>query len=109
MNDAMTRWVRFQRPDKAIRFGTLDGDRVVEHAGVLFGESDPTGVVFAVSDVALLAPCMPTKIVALWNNFHALGAKLNKKAPAHPLFLLKPASSLAGPGDVIRRPPGYSG
>ena len=109
MNDAMTRWVRFQRPDKAIRFGTLDGDRVVEHAGVLFGESEPTGVVFAASDVALLAPCMPTKIVALWNNFHALGAKLGKKAPAHPLFLLKPTSSLAGPGDAIRRPPSYSG
>src|SRR6266480_4355573 len=107
MNDAMTHWVRFQRPDKAIRFGTLDGDRVVEHAGVLFSESDPTGVVFAVSDVMLLAPCAPTKIVALWNNFHALGAKLGKKAPIHPLFLIKPASSVIASGEAILRPRAY--
>jgi 2-keto-4-pentenoate hydratase/2-oxohepta-3-ene-1,7-dioic acid hydratase in catechol pathway len=49
--------------------------------------------------VALLAPCTPSKIIALWNNFHALGAKLDKKAPVHPLFLIKPTSSLAGPGE----------
>ena len=109
MNDTMTHWVRFQRSDQAVRFGTLDGDRVVERNGALFGESDPTGATFALSDVALLAPCAPTKIVALWNNFRALGAKLGKKAPAHPLFLLKPASSIAGPGEAIRRPPAYPG
>jgi hypothetical protein len=30
----------------------------------------------ALGDVAVLAPTEPTKIVALWNNFHALAAKL---------------------------------
>src|SRR5438874_1508090 len=59
--------------------------------------------------MAMLAPCTPSKIVALWNNFHALGAKLGKSAPAHPLFLIKPASSLAGPGDAILRPSRYEG
>ena len=38
-----------------------------------------------------------------------MAAKLGKAAPAHPLFLLKAASSLAGPGDAIRRPQGYAG
>jgi len=52
---------------------------------------------------------MPSKIIALWNNFHALGAKLGKQAPAHPLFFVKPATTVIGPGESIRRPAGYSG
>jgi 2-keto-4-pentenoate hydratase/2-oxohepta-3-ene-1,7-dioic acid hydratase in catechol pathway len=48
-------------------------------------------------------------MVALWNNFHALAAKLGKQAPAHPLFLLKPGTSIIGPDEVIRRPTGYAG
>ncbi len=105
----MPRWVRYRHADGRTSFGTLDGERVVEHAGDLFASREPSGMAFALADVKLLAPCTPSKIVALWNNFHALGAKLGKKAPAHPLFLIKPSSSLAGPGDAIRRPSGYAG
>ena len=36
-------------------------------------------------DVELLAPTVPSKIIALWNNFHALAAKLNVPEPAEPL------------------------
>jgi 2-keto-4-pentenoate hydratase/2-oxohepta-3-ene-1,7-dioic acid hydratase in catechol pathway len=57
----------------------------------------------------LLSPCLPTKVVALWNNFHALSQKLGKAAPSHPLFLIKPPMSVIGPGAPIRRPKGYSG
>jgi 2-keto-4-pentenoate hydratase/2-oxohepta-3-ene-1,7-dioic acid hydratase in catechol pathway len=105
----MTSWVRFRNADGRARFGALDGGKIVEHEGDMFTFPQPTGVTFVRSDVALLAPCTPSKIVALWNNFHALGAKLGKSAPAHPLFLLKPASSLAGPDDAILRPSRYEG
>jgi 2-keto-4-pentenoate hydratase/2-oxohepta-3-ene-1,7-dioic acid hydratase in catechol pathway len=47
--------------------------------------------------------------VALWNNFHALATKLGKAAPGHPLFLLKPATCVVGPGEPIRRPRAYAG
>ena len=57
----------------------------------------------------LLSPCAPGKIVALWNNFHALAAKMGKAAPSHPLFLLKPSTSVIGPLESIRRPAGYAG
>jgi 2-keto-4-pentenoate hydratase/2-oxohepta-3-ene-1,7-dioic acid hydratase in catechol pathway len=59
--------------------------------------------------VRVESPCQPTKVVALWNNFRALGEKLGKAAPAHPLYLLKPASSVIGTGAAIRRPPAYAG
>jgi len=52
---------------------------------------------------------MPSKIVALWNNFHALAAKLNQPTPPEPLYLLKATTSIAAPGAVIRRPGYYDG
>ena len=105
----MSSWVRFRNAGGRAGFGTLDGEQIVEHAGDMFASPEPIGATFARSDAVLLAPCAPSKIVALWNNFHALGAKLGKMAPAHPLFLIKPASSVAGPGDAIRRPSRYEG
>ena len=62
----------------------------------------PSGKLLALSAVTLLCPCSPSKIIALWNNFHALALKLGKPAPKYPLFLLKPASCAIGPGEVIR-------
>ena len=52
---------------------------------------------------------MPSKIVALWNNFTALSVKLGKAPPSHPLFLIKPGTSVIGPNQPILRPAGYSG
>ena len=54
----------------------------------------PTGQTLQLGDVELLAPCAPSKIIGLWNNFHALAAKLQQPMPAEPLYFLKapPAS-----------------
>ncbi len=105
----MTRWVRFRAVDGAVGFGTLHGDHVVEHSGAMFTSSSPTGRSLPSGTFTLLNPCQPSKIVALWNNFHALAAKLEKAAPTHPLFLLKPALCVIGPGEAIQRPRAYSG
>jgi 2-keto-4-pentenoate hydratase/2-oxohepta-3-ene-1,7-dioic acid hydratase in catechol pathway len=105
----MTLWVRFQSKNGRVGFGTLEGDQIVEHAGDIFAEHSSTGKSLPAADVKLLCPCEPSKIIALWNNFHALGAKLGKTAPEYPLFLLKAASCVAGPQDLIVRPSAYKG
>jgi len=105
----MTHWTRFRRADDRVGFGTLEEGYILEYEGDLFGKASRTGARIPLDAVDLLSPCAPSKIVALWNNFFALAAKLGKEPPAHPLFLIKPASSLAGPGDVIRRPSMYMG
>ena len=48
----------------------------------MFGTSKLSGQILALGEVELLAPSEPTKIVALWNNFHALAAKLQQPEPA---------------------------
>jgi 2-keto-4-pentenoate hydratase/2-oxohepta-3-ene-1,7-dioic acid hydratase in catechol pathway len=105
----MTQWARFKSAGGRVGFGVLEEDRIVEYEGDLFDEPRPTGAAIPRETMTLLCPCAPTKIVALWNNFHALAAKLGKQEPNHPLFLIKPGSSAAGPGDPIRRPASYKG
>jgi 2-keto-4-pentenoate hydratase/2-oxohepta-3-ene-1,7-dioic acid hydratase in catechol pathway len=103
------RWARFRTDDGRVGFGTFEEGRLWEYEGELFGSSRRTGRGLERGEFTLLSPCLPSKIVALWNNFHALGAKLGKQAPAHPLFFLKPATTVIGPGDRIKRPAGYTG
>ncbi len=105
----MSRWVRYRSRDGRAGFGILDADRIAVHQGDLFGAAWPNGETLGVGEVALQSPCAPSKIVALWNNFHALAEKLGKRAPAHPLFLIKPSTSVVGSGEPIRRPAGYQG
>jgi 2-keto-4-pentenoate hydratase/2-oxohepta-3-ene-1,7-dioic acid hydratase in catechol pathway len=72
----------------------------------MFADARPVGQTLPLAGLKLLAPCQPGKVIALWNNFHALGEKLQLAAPAEPLYLLKSPNSFAGPGDVIRKPAG---
>ena len=105
----MLRWVRFSAADGRIGFGVLDEQGIIEYRGEQFEHPKPSGEIVPPGAFRLLSPCLPSKIIALWNNFHALGAKLGKPAPSHPLFLIKPASCVAGPGEPIQRPAAYRG
>lgn len=104
----MTTWLRFTA-NGTTGFGTLEGESILVHEGDLFAGSSPTGARIPLAEVTLEAPCAPTKIIALWNNFHQLAAKLNVAEPAEPLYLLKAVTSVAAPGATVRRPAAYSG
>lgn len=75
----------------------------------MFSAPKPNGERIALSDVELLAPVQPSKVVALWNNFHALAAKLNIAEPAEPLYLLKAPTAVTAPNAVVQRPKSYDG
>ena len=104
----ITRWVRF-RHDEKVGFGQLTSSGIAVHTGDMFGETRPTGATLALDDVELLAPTEPSKIIALWNNFHALAAKLKSPEPPEPLYLLKAPTSVTAPGAVVTRPSSYEG
>lgn len=97
------RWVRFQTLD-AIHFGTLEGEKIRVYEGDMFDAPEPTGESLHVDDVKMLAPLVPGKMLAMWNNFHALGKKLGLEPPAEPLYLIKSPNSLLAPGGTIRKP-----
>jgi 2-keto-4-pentenoate hydratase/2-oxohepta-3-ene-1,7-dioic acid hydratase in catechol pathway len=104
----MTQWLRFLYRDET-GFGTLTPAGIAVHRGDMFSQNGPTGQILSPADVTLLAPSTPSKVIALWNNFHALAAKLNVPEPPELLYLLKAPTTVAAPGAVIRRPTAYTG
>lgn len=107
-DEAVARWVRFSRNGNE-GFGTVEGEAIQVHAGNMFAGAERTGERVPLAEVALLAPVAPSKIIALWNNFHALAGKLSVPVPPEPLYLMKAPSSVAAPGATIPRPPAYAG
>jgi 2-keto-4-pentenoate hydratase/2-oxohepta-3-ene-1,7-dioic acid hydratase in catechol pathway len=62
-------------------------------------------VVGALDEVKLLAPCAPTKIVAVGRNYAEHAAELDNEVPREPLLFFKPPSAVIGPGASIVLPP----
>ena len=104
----MKHWIRYRRRGETA-FGTLDGDAILEHTGNMFENPQASDHRVAFSEIELLAPTSPSKVIALWNNFHALAAKLAVPEPAEPLYLLKAPTSVTAPDAAIARPASYDG
>ena len=82
-----------------MRHGILDGETVRELPGGLFDSSTPTGVTHKFSEVKLLYPVQPGKILAVGLNYKShLGSR---PQPAHPEMFYKPTSALQNPDDPI--------
>jgi len=96
-------WVRFKDGGTG-RFGMLEGGRVRVCEGDMFANPRPTDRWLPLEGLQLLAPVAPTKVIALWNNFHALGEKLGLAVPAEPLYLIKSPNTYLGPNETIRKP-----
>ncbi len=104
----MTHWVRFKH-EGIVGFGTLIGETIKVHEGEMFSAPRETSKTIPLSSVVLLRPCDPSKMVALWNNFYELAAKINSPVPDEPLYLLKNPVSFADPDITVHRPTSYTG
>ena len=104
----MTKWIRFEQGGKT-GIGTLEGETIAVHAGDMFAGAKPTGETLKLSDVQVLTPCDPSKMICLWNNFHQLAAKNDFKEPKEPLWFLKAPNSYWPANRPIQRPATYAG
>ena len=97
----MATYVRFEQGGEK-SWGELADGKVTEIRDLL-GSRTPTGRVFAPASVNFLAPCEPTKILAVGRNFksHLHG----RPQPQNPELFYKPLSCLVGPEDEIALPP----
>lgn len=90
--------VRYQFKQK-ISYGILQGEVVQELSGDLFGKHQPTGTVLPLTEVQLLAPCQPAKIIAIGLNYRShIG---NRPIPTKPEMFLKTGSSVQHPEGAI--------
>lgn len=102
------KWLRFVR-EGAVGFGTLEDDRVHRYDGELFVAPRATGETIALADVQWLPPCVPGKIIGLWNNFRAAAEKNGWATPVEPLYFLKSPGSASGHRQPIAVPSSYDG
>ena len=104
----MAKWMRYEYQGKA-GLGVLEGDQIQVHAGDMFDNPTSSSETLSLSQVQMLPPTKPTKIIALWNNYHALGKKLGLDVPPEPLFCIKANNCILNPGGTIRCPEVYTG
>jgi len=111
------RIARFVHPGSAsvesgVAWGTVEGPAgapvealtVAAIEGHPFGPVQFTGDRWALPDVRLLSPFLPSKVVALGKNYADHAKEMGGEAPDTPLIFLKPSTSVIGTGDNIRLP-----
>jgi 2-keto-4-pentenoate hydratase/2-oxohepta-3-ene-1,7-dioic acid hydratase in catechol pathway len=104
----MSHWVRFDDAGQ-IGYGTLDGNTIAVHDGDMFADARPSGRTVVLDHVALLTPCVPSKMICLWNNSRAAAAKLNLAEPVDPLYFFKAPTAFLAARRTIPRPVSYGG
>jgi 2-keto-4-pentenoate hydratase/2-oxohepta-3-ene-1,7-dioic acid hydratase in catechol pathway len=72
--------------------------------GMNAGSVGLSGSRYPLPDVRLLAPVLPTKIVAIGQNYAKHAREMGGEAPAEPVIFLKPSTAVCGPGDPIAYP-----
>ncbi|MET8094028.1 fumarylacetoacetate hydrolase family protein [Micromonospora sp. NPDC005220] len=97
---------------KGMSFGAVEGEAgagpealtIAEIDGHPFGKLAFSGARWALSDVRLLSPILPSKVVCVGRNYADHAAELGNDVPKEPLLFLKPSTSVIGPRDAIRLP-----
>jgi 2-keto-4-pentenoate hydratase/2-oxohepta-3-ene-1,7-dioic acid hydratase in catechol pathway len=99
------------RPDGAARVGTApdaEGLVVAELMGHPFGIGAEsvrlTGSRLPLADVRLLAPVLPSKVVAIGQNYAEHVHETGGEPPPGPVIFLKPSTAVIGPRDAIAYP-----
>ena len=85
-----------------ISYGAVEGDMVKQLSASPFEEFTITDHVHPLSEVKLLAPCVPTKILAIGLNYSS--HLHDRPGPTEPMVFYKTPTSLIGPDDTIIRP-----
>ena len=105
----MAEYVRYLESEAAersgargARWGVIEGDGVQPLAGPPFGAAEPAGAAVPLDDARLLAPCAPSKVIAVGLNYRShLG---DREPPSEPGLFAKLPTAIVGPEDPIVLP-----
>ncbi|MEP7055853.1 MAG: fumarylacetoacetate hydrolase family protein [Actinomycetota bacterium] len=90
--------------DGEVGFAVVEGDEIAVIDTHPFGDVTFTGVRRPLAGVRLLAPIIPSKIVAMGRNYADHAREMGSEPPASPIIFMKPSTSVVGPRDAILRP-----
>ncbi|MGB3638066.1 MAG: fumarylacetoacetate hydrolase family protein [Rivularia sp. (in: cyanobacteria)] len=99
------RYVRVQNTEGIIYYGLLHLDlnvQVLDAPPWLQGQ--PTDLILQPDSYLILAPCFPSKIIAVGKNYADHAAEMGTKVPEEPLIFLKPPTCVIASEAEIRYP-----
>lgn len=97
-------FIRFRIGSAAqVHYGLVVNGKVFELTDAPWRKHGKTGKEFEYSELTLLPPVTPSKIICVGLNYHAHvdASHSATKAPEKPMLFLKPPSSIIGPDDKI--------
>lgn len=97
--------VRIRLEGDEIAYGGVEPEGVRVYRGTPFVAWEPTETVVSFTEVQLLAPVFPTKVVAVGHNYADHAAEHGAEIPQEPLIFIKPATAVIGPLASIVLPP----
>ena len=99
------RYIRIQTPQGQIHYGLLQLSRSVQVLDAPpWLKGQPTDLELQPDTYKILAPCSPSKIVAVGKNYTDHAAEMGTPVPAEPLLFLKPPTTIIPTGAIIRYP-----
>lgn len=96
-------YVRYLYKDEVF-YGSLEGDKVFQLVGDIYDSCQKTGVLLPLSEIKLLSPCTPSKIVCIGLNYRDHAEECHLSLPQSPVVFIKPSSCVIGPLENIVYP-----
>ncbi|MCR3921699.1 MAG: fumarylacetoacetate hydrolase family protein, partial [Firmicutes bacterium] len=90
------KWARFTHNGTDYQGYLQNGCLLAVEGDVFAGNWQETGESLPLDDITLLAPCQPTKVVAIGLNYRDHAAEMKMELPQEPILFLKPPSSVIG-------------
>ena len=89
---------------RKVFYGLLKEEVLFPVKGSIFKNFRIDDSAIPISEVTVLPPIMPTKIVCVGRNYREHAEELGNQVPAEPLLFLKPPSAIIGPNQPIIYP-----
>lgn len=99
------RFVRIQTSSGQLHYGLLQLDRCVQILDAPpWLQGQPTEQELLADEYQLLAPCAPSKVVAVGKNYMKHAAEMGGEVPKEPLLFIKPSTAVTAPNAPIYYP-----
>jgi 2-keto-4-pentenoate hydratase/2-oxohepta-3-ene-1,7-dioic acid hydratase in catechol pathway len=99
----MMKIFRFKHQNRT-HYGLLKEEKLYPLEGSIFRNFKVEKKGIPISEVSILLPVKPSKIVAVGLNYKNHAMERGKTTPEEPLIFLKPSSAVIGPHDIIIYP-----
>ena len=95
--------------ENEIFYGDLHEGKVTRYDGSPFVVWENTEEVYDLEEIELLAPVLPSKVVAIAKNYAKHAAEMglpeySENMPENPIIFIKPSTSVIGSGQNIKYP-----